>query len=216
MAKRKRYIDGDVQAAIEELAQDQPTWTATQIYRQLEQREELRGRLPTVRTVQTIVKDVRPRDTSAAWSLAIAGPDEAAAVLPVLAAVVESTRGEVRTLTQREAGWIAKLRAVAADLPARETYRLARLFIAREDRSEPSADLDLFIAFAPWRNRQASDRYDHLLFTMETLPPFGDTRDAVVRIFRQLAAESDWYERERRFDETDPTRPLQPGEQDNE
>src|SRR5262245_43915327 len=88
-AKRSRYIDGDVQDAIQRLAVEKPAWSPAQIMRELE-RQGLPG-LPSLRTFQNHVRRVRPTDPSGPWSLAGAIGDEAAIVLEVLAGVIEST-----------------------------------------------------------------------------------------------------------------------------
>lgn len=170
MAKRRRYIDGDVLEAIEELARDQPEWTPAQIERELERDSKLQGRLPSSRTVQMIVKEARPADPSGPWSLADAEAAEAALVLPVLATVVAKTRGGRTWITQAEAEWLVKLRGAYSDLEPWEAFRLARLYMQRvEDRRE-TLDLDLFLACAAWRGGEAQAQYQELQNLVESWP----------------------------------------------
>jgi hypothetical protein len=195
MAKRS-YIDGDVRDAIVVLALEKPGWNATDIHRALQQDERVAGRLPTVRTVQSMVKDARPRDASGPWSLAdgdVSGAD-AALILPVLAAVVREREGHVPGVTRREAAWIVKLRRAVPDLPPWETYRLARRYLVREDRKEPCMDLDLFLAFAPWRDEAAAQAYATAVTGLPLPLPAGSYRPVVqyVHVNEQTGETRRW------------------------
>jgi hypothetical protein len=164
MAKRRRYIDGKVQQAIEELAQD-TDWTPAQIERELrtnKEYKELVPLLPSLRTIQTIVKENRPGDESGPWSIADAEADEGLLVLPVVAAAAIKTAGERRGVTRAEARCIQTIRRVAPDLDLWAVYRLARLYLLREARREATDDLDLYLAFAPWSSPEAAKLYKDL------------------------------------------------------
>jgi hypothetical protein len=45
-----------------------------------------------------------------------------------------------------------RLHDAAPGLPFFDSWRLARLYLAREARKEPTHDLDMLVAFAPWRS----------------------------------------------------------------
>jgi len=167
MAKRRRYIDGDVQEAIEELAIE-TDWTPAQIQRKLEKQERFKDesrdtgtRVLSLRTTQKIVKEARHRDLSGRWELPDADDDGAAAlILDVLAAVIEETEGRRQYLTKMEAAWVTRIRRAAPDLPPSfDTYRLARFYMAREHWQMPSPDLDALLAFAPWRSEERRQAY---------------------------------------------------------
>lgn len=162
MARKRRYQDGDVQDAIEALAIERPEWSPAQIRNELDQ-GELKGRLPSARTVQEIVKRARPADPSAPWSLADAEPSTVPLVLPVLAAVVARTQGQRNYVTRGEAEWLAKLRGAYPDLDPWQAYRLARLYMARVERRDATLDLDLYLALAPWRRGETEAQYRRLL-----------------------------------------------------
>jgi hypothetical protein len=162
MAKRRRYIDGDVLEAIQQLALDQPEWPAALIQRELDKNLKFCDRLPTLRTFQMIVKEARPPDPSGPWSLADAEAGDVALVLPVLAAVVAKTQGSRQHITRAEAEWLVKLRGAYPDLDPWLAYRLARLYMARVDRREATVDLDLYLAAAPWRGGEAEAQYRRL------------------------------------------------------
>lgn len=108
--------------------------------------------VPDVRTIQRAVADLRPRDQRGEWRLADATGEEAALVLPVLAAVFEKTEGRRMHISVGEAEWIVRLMTAAPDLPPWEAYQLTRAYI-RASETESSTDLlDRWFAFAPWRD----------------------------------------------------------------
>lgn len=196
MAKRRRYIDGDVQAAIEDLALNS-TWTPSQIERELLKEEQFKNedretgtRLPSLRTIQTIVKEVRQLDLSGRWELPDADADGGAAlVLDVLAAVIEETKGRRQYLTKMEAAWVIRIRRAAPDLPPSfDTYRLARLYMTREHWQMPSPDLDALLAFAPWRSEERRQAYVRAL-QEEWIPEIPTTAPGLWRDYDGIPVE---------------------------
>ena len=153
-------MDMEVVEEIEGLAAE--GWGATQIKHKLERQPRYKDRaLPTLRTIQRIVAERTVRDTSGPWSLNEAGPD-ARTVLDVLAAVIDGTEGRTSAFTGDEAQWVLQVSQVAPDLPPFERWRIARLYLGRASRVEPTDDLDGFLAYAPWRDDGAGwKRYDH-------------------------------------------------------
>jgi hypothetical protein len=126
--KQDRQVDGDVYEEYEQLLSRD--WTAAQIHKELDNREEFKDRVPRLRTIQRWVRQDRtPRDPSAPWLLATE-PDPYAAqhVLEVLAWVVEYSNGTLTYITEREAEWITHIRRAVPDLPAHELWRLIRLY----------------------------------------------------------------------------------------
>lgn len=123
---------------------------AAQIYRHLQADAKFAGRVPVTRTVQRIVRKARLEDTSGPWSLASADPAEAAAVVPVVAAL--AVAGIAATVTRAEARLIVVIRAASPDLPPLWAWRVARKYLTRQQDSQPTASLDLLVALAPWRS----------------------------------------------------------------
>ena len=112
--------------------------------------------------LKAIVKEV-PRDPTAPWSLYLAEPEEAALVLPVLQAVITRSAGE-HVLTIGEAGWVARVRRAAPDLPPYAAFELARWYYRRSEIGHPvSDDMDALLAYAPWRSPEAWKRYQDAL-----------------------------------------------------
>ena len=151
--KRARYVDGDVEDEIVTLASD--AYAPKQIEGLLRNDPAFDARVPHLRTIQRIVKDAREPDTSAEWQLEMAPDAAPAVVIDVLTELVIQTDGRVSSLTVAEAKWVTALRNLAPDIPALETFRLARLYMSRRRANRPTSnDLDAFLAFAPWRNAE--------------------------------------------------------------
>ena len=169
MAPRQR-IDIDVQREIERLALS--GWGAAQIEHDIRERDdELSARLPTLRTIQRIVKALTPEDTSDTWTLLESEPEHIGAVLEVLAAMVRWTGGQKTSFTKAEARWIIAVRNAASDLPPREVYTLGKLYLLREGQKRTSPDLDALLAFAPWRGSGAMSLYREAVTTRQVFWP---------------------------------------------
>jgi hypothetical protein len=148
-------ISGEYFAEIQRLAIED--WSPSQIHKCLEkyQREAgIKDPPPDVRTVQRIVRQVRASDPSGPWSPANGELSDVRAVLDVLAAVIEHTEGRTISLTNGEALWVERLNRAAPGLPPLEAWRLARLYLARAARNDSTEDLDVLLAFAPWRRAE--------------------------------------------------------------
>jgi hypothetical protein len=121
--------------------------------------------IPSLRTVQNIVADLKSPKKSDPWSLADAGTDEAALVMPVWREVVEYTQGKVSHLTKAEAEWIVKIRRVAPELwpdglSFWHIYLLAREYVLLTDLKKPTTGPDAYLAFAPWESGKAPFVYE--------------------------------------------------------
>lgn len=152
--RRRRYWPAAIVETIEEKIAE--GWSAKQIREYLEgdpALEEYKKR-PDTRTIQRMISE-RAADESGSWEPEPAAEIDPAAAFPVLSEVVRRTEGRVSHLSRLEARWVSTLLAARANLPPWETYRLARLYIWRRQRGEPTADLDAFLAFAPWQETQA-------------------------------------------------------------
>ena len=163
----QRRIDGDMQEMIEEKALRDHRAPA-QIHRWLEQQAQkggpLEGRyIPHPKTVQRIVKDVKPPDPSGVWRLANAEPDDARAVLEVLGVVMEETEGRKRQFTNTEAEWVAKIRRIADDLDLSLVWRLAQAYMITEAHGIGSGAMDAYLALSAWRDEDAQRKYLEML-----------------------------------------------------
>ena len=140
-----RRTDGDVRVEIENLGLR--GWSATQVEERLLTQDEMRHRLPSLRTIQRILRELPKADDSGEWSLASADKADAPPVLEVLREVIEQTEGRIRTLTLKEADLISKLRSAAPALSPWRTYTVARTYIRHEARGDSTEELDATLAF---------------------------------------------------------------------
>ena len=118
--------------------------------------------VPSLRTVQDVLIEMRPSDPSGPWSLPDArDSEEARLVPPVIATVVEQTGGERAHVTIAEAELVARIRSAAENLDLWAAFRLARLYLERAHKDPPEQvdDLDAFLAYAPWRSEAAAVKY---------------------------------------------------------
>lgn len=154
---RERRIPSDVQARIHESAAGKKS--AAEIHRRLVDEFGDTNQVPSVRTVQDVARELRAPKKFVPWSFAMSSPEDAALILPVYAAVTERTIEEYPTLDESEAEWIVSICKVVPDLPAYATYEVAWAYLVRQRRDRPTEDLDLLLAFAPWRGPRALASY---------------------------------------------------------
>ena len=161
--KRTR-VEIAVLNAIDDILLGEPLATAAAIRRELAKRaleantKFTESEIPSPSTLQRVVNDRRISDPSGAWGVASSDPDEVSLVLPVLAAVTKEY-GMERTITNSEAGSIVRVLRAAPDLAPIEVYRVARIYVRRAARKEGTGDLDLFLAWAPWRDEESGLQY---------------------------------------------------------
>jgi hypothetical protein len=95
---------------------------------------------------------IRRPDPSELWSVSTSDAETARLVLPVLAGVIEHTRGAVRRLTKAEAAWVAKLRHLSGELmPAWTCYLLATAYLHLAEHGLDTDLFDHYLAFANWK-----------------------------------------------------------------
>ncbi len=115
--------------------------------------------VPSLRTIQEVMRQHSPPDPSGPWSVADALDDDAALVLPVLAAIAERTSGRRSSFTRREAELIAKIRRAAPDLDLIAAFAYAREYMLCKERGVSTDDLDIGLAFSPWKDASAVKRF---------------------------------------------------------
>ena len=160
--QRRRYIAAETQDAIEELIDG--AYSPKQIEEKLHGDEEFKSLprpLPTLRTIQRMVAE--KLDESGPWELDPTPDIDSVAAFAVLSEVIRHTEGRVSRLSRLEARWVTALVALRGELPAWEVYRLAREYILRRQQKQTTADLDAFLAFAPWQAAQSKTYMDAVL-----------------------------------------------------
>lgn len=134
-------------------------WIASQIHEALE--KNFKGaRLPTIRTIRRHIKG--PVDESGSWHLGDLGVDDGL-VLPVLEAIIRASHGRRRYVTKATAKYIVRVRKAAPSLLPWGAYVAATEYQHTEERKEPTAGLDAWLAFAPWEDDEHQRRYDDAL-----------------------------------------------------
>ncbi len=176
---------------------------------------------------------------SAPVSLADLSPAMARLLLDVLADVTVVTKGLVTTLTRAEAEWIGRVLIAAPSLMERPdqprdpweedwrryfnvarglgwgVYAIAREYLLRTNDGRSTADLDLYLAFEPWRSPLHRLAYDSV--APAGTQPFGLRRGGPVVTLtgdkdRDLAAmKQQRAEGERLLREEGPDANTQPG-----
>ncbi len=136
------------------------------------------GRVPTLRTIERYARSapMNREESDEAWRPVDADYNEAALVLPVLGYVIWSTDGRIKSITKREAEWIAHVLRMVPELaqPDRDSkggipgmslavFLIALDYAERESTGEPTEELDLFLALGPWRSDEAREHYSELV-----------------------------------------------------
>jgi hypothetical protein len=118
--------------------------------------------LPEVRTLRDMLAK-RRRDKTSPWRLADSDGEDAASILRVLEAVIARTDGHRAYVTGAEAEWIARLSHALQDPPEPQHWSLfvlAHAYANAEVDKAGTAALDAWVAFRPWHNKEAYDRYE--------------------------------------------------------
>jgi hypothetical protein len=154
--------DSDIRQEIERLVLTETStapWSAPGIARRIvEDHPKWKGRMPTERTIQNIVRKTRPKvrpqgPVTGWWSfMDEEDPEAAARVAIVLAELTKETL--ITRVSIEEATRISRLRLAFADLPAMTTLALARAYVLASE-GHPMfrpAGLDRYLGFTPWRD----------------------------------------------------------------
>ncbi|MHB0875161.1 MAG: hypothetical protein ACYC5O_03845 [Anaerolineae bacterium] len=141
-----------------------PSWEPIQFYRDLERRHFIVKGKPSLRTVRRRVDELRRQrlaaDSSGPWSMDASDPDDAALILACLAVATEQSGGRV-VISESLAQRIVQIARVAPTLPL-AFVRLVALAFQRAPAGS-TRDLELFLAFRPWEDKQRCERYNALL-----------------------------------------------------
>lgn len=102
--------------------------------------------VPSTRTIQTYLSRLRTKGPPTAWEWTDASPNEAALVLPVIAAVMANSAGQVRSVTRQAADWIFRLRLAIPSLRPSTAYWLAVRYAAAVEYGRSTSELDDYVA----------------------------------------------------------------------
>jgi hypothetical protein len=149
--RRPRRIDVEVREQIEMLAAE--GLTGPQIIRRLELDEKFADRMPSLRTVQSLVREFQLpaiQTDEDAWSVATAPADEAQHVLRVLGCVIDQSGGRVTRLRRDHAAWIARIASAVPHMDAWSVYLRAGEYVKAVERGDSGGDLDRGLAKEAW------------------------------------------------------------------
>ena len=124
------------------------------------------SKLPDVRTVQRIIKDIGPSDTSDVWNVRDGDDVDVRQILRVLHEVTKRSEGRKNTFTKNEAKWIGRVvRALPKEYSEGPNtfnlvgiHLLAREYMVREEHKGSTADLEHFLAY--WGQGQQLHHFD--------------------------------------------------------
>lgn len=165
--RRGRYIHVDVELEIRRLVDKE--LSPSQIFQKLDSQPEFRDKVPSLRTIERRVSELRPRDPSDRWDWQQEVVEDTRAVLDVLQAVIERTEGRKYALTNREAQFVERVLKAAPGLNPWAVYLVARYILTTEinvrvrARRAPNegdmAEVDAFLAYQPWKSERHLERY---------------------------------------------------------
>ncbi len=147
--------DRDVIAAIGELRGQ--GYGPAEIQRRLARDHTMSDRLPGPATIKKYAARAKPEAIVDPWRLGVAEPDEVAAIVPIIAAVVDRTAGRVRQVSKREAVLLTRLVRAAPTLDPWDAYRLARRLIGSPD---DESNVLLYLGLRPWEGEAERERYE--------------------------------------------------------
>jgi hypothetical protein len=166
-------------------------WGPAEIERELDRNPALRGEVPDRRTIQRHAKRVRPPDTSRAWALLGADPEDAALILDVVCYVFDLSEGRV-WLTQDEAAWVLRVEIAAPSIPPRWAWWLATTYRLLADEAEPETRaLDVTLGVEPWLSEDHAKEWAALLRRRNLLDE-EETDERVIETLSILADLEGW------------------------
>ena len=108
----------------------------SQILRELKRKNRYKGRLPVLRTIQRITRELSVDDHSGQWCLKDYDGGSGRLILDVLGTIIPITGGKVRQFTNADANWVLKIRQAAPGLDLWKVWLLTRLYMLREQHNE--------------------------------------------------------------------------------
>lgn len=167
---RAKSASVEQQREVEKLVMEE--FGAAQIHRQLESSDELREPRLSLRTVQRMVRELKPDDLSGRWSMAEADPEEAALVLDALAFLFDETEGRA-WLTKDRARWIARIRTacptIGIEMALWAAWRYQRLHATGGD----TRYLDLLLGARPWEGSEENRQWFRCMGALASKFPDG-------------------------------------------
>jgi len=167
---------------------------APEIQRLLEARPEFAGLVPELRTIQSHLRQMRPREPIQPWGLRESDPEDLPLILDLLADAIDLSEGRIRWLTVAEAEWVVRFRRAYPELELDRAYALARMAVAAESGQGffDLAGIARYLAYRPWTDgakRYVQAFVEGRIFEYYGIPPH-DPPDQEVSEQRKRLAEA--------------------------
>ncbi len=161
--RRRRNLPGDVEDQIRHFALIE--WSPKQIHEKVTRKIAPEDQ-PSLRTVQRIVAEMTPSSADTPWEFTEATGEDGTLVMGVLNDLVRQGGHWTRSVSRAEVRWIVLIRRAAPDLPASDTWTLAKLLVLTENPKPPPflgddwvTSVNFFLIYAPWRSAVARAAY---------------------------------------------------------
>ena len=194
-------LSSAVKDAVLDLIIDGRNYSSSQILAKLKAQDDeymkdnggnrLFKKLPSLRTIDRGVKAFRPRVSGEEWRVDDEkDPQDARVILDVYGAIIfkhieDGDDPYVGGLSNQWAEWILCASKLAPGLQPLATFLLARLLLINDIGGEDSTPLEVMLAMAPWRSRDAYYAYYEAVES-EKLPPVPQGETFIGIIGRDL------------------------------
>ena len=129
--------------------------SATEIREKLIERVDSAANVPHVKTIRDMIRELSVVGFEP-WALADADADDAAILMPMVTEMIDESAGGYPQISKHLAEWMVHIARAAPLTPPAVVRYLANLYLRRQSFTEPTDDLDAFLAFAPWRSEKAT------------------------------------------------------------
>lgn len=143
-----------------------PGRTPAQILERMKENPDSQGRiLPSLRTVERIVKELRASDEADPWNIDDTSSDSARVVLDVLRDLIFDGHLSHPRISKAAARWVVRIRGIvpSPELDSWAVWLLAQLYRSRVEKGLGTDDLDCYLAFRPWQDTWSYSAYHFAL-----------------------------------------------------
>jgi hypothetical protein len=155
--RRTRRIDPEVYNVIVEMASRPTPFSGPRIREALE-RQFGYERLPSVRTIQDVIREVAaPLDVGQRWSLLTSDGEEASLVLPAISELIRGSMGRINGMGKPLAELVVKISRAAPGIPPTEAIRMAARYVAADEANASTEHLDAYLALGAWDDKARTE-----------------------------------------------------------
>jgi hypothetical protein len=182
--KRRRDIKPKIESEIRRKALVEG-WTAADIHGFLNKEANdgawNENDVPSVRTIQRVVKDLKIQQDTSVWSpMGDVGEEDSRFILDVLRVAISVTEGRKCSFTIGESEMLLKLKRAMPDASPFVVWILLRLYMLYEANGDDTLPLDTYLAYAPWRDYTSFRLYCHAIVRKYVQPPPVEALEYIV------------------------------------